>query len=54
MAIVLIPSPPHRVAAAALRGDISAYIILSPTVYGKGLGLGNSEHILYLNTSTHS
>ncbi|KAI5371353.1 hypothetical protein CUC08_Gglean004628 [Alternaria sp. MG1] len=29
------------VAAAALRGTISAYIVLSPTVYGRGTGPGN-------------
>jgi nucleoside-diphosphate-sugar epimerase len=31
------------VAAAALRGDISAYISLSPTIYGAGSGPGNSD-----------
>ncbi|CAN9430863.1 unnamed protein product [Alternaria alternata] len=30
------------VAAAALRGTISAYIVLSPTVYGRGTGPGNN------------
>jgi hypothetical protein len=30
-------------AAAAERGIISAYIVMSPTVYGPGLGPGNSE-----------
>ncbi|KAI5480198.1 hypothetical protein MNV49_001526 [Pseudohyphozyma bogoriensis] len=29
------------VAATALRGKISAYILMSPTVYGKGTGPGN-------------
>ncbi|KAM0749952.1 NAD(P)-binding protein [Meredithblackwellia eburnea MCA 4105] len=29
------------VAAAALRGKISSYIIISPTVYGKGTGVDN-------------
>ena len=32
----------ESVVAAALRGKISAYIILSPTVYGRGTGPGNS------------
>jgi hypothetical protein len=31
------------IAAAAERGIISAYIIMSPTVYGPGTGLGNSR-----------
>jgi nucleoside-diphosphate-sugar epimerase len=33
----------HRFSIAADRGIISAYIIMSPTVYGPGTGLGNSK-----------
>jgi hypothetical protein len=33
-----------RIARAAERGIISAYIIMSPTVYGQGTGPGNSMY----------
>jgi hypothetical protein len=39
LVILLITS----IASAAAKGLISAYTILSPTVYGQGTGFGNSE-----------
>lgn len=33
----------NSIARAALRGLISAYVLAAPTVYGPGLGLGNSK-----------